>query len=244
LAVVIAGLGVIVGITRFRGGFHPVHSDPSAVPPVPTAGGPGVGSGPTTLASPVTPQRLSTEAGTQRPAAAGANEAATEPGAYALPSAWCTGPMPLQASAIDDDARRLVPLPVDPVRCVVHVGADAGAGAPVEAVSLYRPGFRPVGVYLADVGADGQGWPMPTPLSGPLIGCPGEPGVVVAQVETAAAIEPLERLCLGLCVPVAPLVADPKGCLAMSYAVWKLSELPLLWEVVSLRGRAGAGGAW
>jgi hypothetical protein len=50
--------------------------------------------------------------------------------------------------------------------------------------------------------------------------------------------QPLERLCLGLCVPVAPLVADPERCLAMSSAVSKLSELPLLWEVVSLRGRA------
>jgi hypothetical protein len=129
---------------------------------------------------------------------------------------------------------------------VVHVGgagADAGAAAPVEVVSLDRPGYRPVGVILAEVGADGQGWPTPTPLSGPLIGCPGEPGVVVAQVETAAAIEPLERLCLGLCVPVAPLVADPERCGAVASAVAKLSELPLLWELVSLRGRAGAGGA-
>jgi hypothetical protein len=168
-------------------------------------------------------------------------------GAHALPAAWCAGPLPLQASAIDDDTGRLVPLPVDPVGCVIHVGAagaDARAGAPVNGVSLYRPGFRPVGVYLADVGADGQGWPTPTPLSGPLIGCPGEPGVVVAQVETAAVIEPLERLCLGLCVPVAPLVADPERCGAVASAVAKLSELPLLWEIVSLRGRAAAGGAW
>ena len=169
---------------------------------------------------------------------------AAGPGAPALPATWCTGPLPLQASAVDDDAGRLVPLPVDPVRCVVHVGADAGAGAPVEAVSLYRPGYRPVGVYLAEVGADGQGWPMPTPLYGPLIGCPGEPGVVVAQVEIAEVIEPLERLCLGLCVPVAPLVADPERCGAVASAVARLSELPLLWEVVSLRGRAGAGGGW
>ena len=66
---------------------------------------------------------------------------------------------------------------------------------------------------------------------------------MVAQVETAAAIEPLERLCLGLCVPVAPLVADPERRLALASAVAKLSELPLLWELVSLRGRADAGGA-
>lgn len=134
-----------------------------------------------------------------------------------------------------------MPLPVDPDRCVVHVrgpGVDAGARAPIYSVALYRPGYRPVGVFLTEGGEDGKGWPMPTPLSGPLIGCPGEPGVEVAQVESAAAIEPLERLCLGLCVPVAPFVADPERCSAVASAVAKLSEVPLLWEVVSLRGRA------
>lgn len=207
-----------------RDGGQPQRAKPPSVPEV---------------AEPSAIRQTAPLSGPVQPQAASAAPAAG-PGAHVLPAAWCAGPLPLQALA-DDGSGQLAPLPVDPVRCVVLIdgaGAAAPGRAPVEVVSLYRPGFRPEGVYLAEVGADGQGWPTPTPLSGPLIGCPGEPGVVVAQVETAAVIEPLERLCLGLCVPVAPFVADPERCLAMSSAVSKLSELPLLWEVVSLRGRA------
>lgn len=238
LAIVIGGLGIIVGMTSLRGGAPAGRPDPSAAHRAPTAGAPVADPAPFT---PVTTQSPSAAPGTQSPAADGAIGAATEPGAHKLPAAWCTGPMPLQAMA-HDGAGRMVLLAVDPVRCVVQLdgrGADGAAYEPFDVVALYQPGFRPEGVRLVDVGADGRGWPAPTPLKGPLIGCPGEPGVSVVQVESAAGVEPLARLCVGVCVPVAPLLADPERCSAAAGAVAQLSELPLLWDLVSLRGGAG-----
>ena len=239
LAVVFAGFGVIVGMTCLRGGAPPVHSDTSAEHPTPTAGRPVVAPAPATPVTPVNPPSPSTAVDTQRPA--GANEAATERGTHTLPATWCTGPMPLQAIT-HDSAGRLVPLRVDPVRCTLHLdgrAADGAAYEPIDSLQLYTPGFRPEGVRLIDVGSDGRGWPLPTPLAGPLIGCPGELGVSVAQVESAAGVEPLDLLCVGVCVPVAPLLADPEHCYAAGSVVVKLSGLPLLWDIVSLRALPG-----
>ena len=241
LAIVIGGLGIIVGMTSLRGGAPLVPSDPTAVHRAPTAGGPVADPAPATPVTPVTPQGPSSALGTQSPAADGATGAATEPGAHKLPAAWCMGPMPLQAMA-RDGAGRMVLLAVDPVRCMVQLDgrrADGAAYGPIYDVSLYQPGFRPEGVRLADVGPDGRGWPAPTPLEGPLIGCPGEPGVSVVQVESAAGVEPLGRLCLGVCVPVASILADPERCSEAQRVAAQLSELPLLWDLVSLRGHAG-----
>ena len=241
LAVVIAGLSVIVGMTRLRGGAPPVHADPSTVQPAPTAVGPVVGPAPATPVTPVTPQRPSTAVGAQRPTADGVNEASTEPRTHVLPAAWCTGPMPLEAITWDTDGRKVL-LRVDPVRCTLHLdgrGADGTAHGPIDTVALYQPGFRPDGVSLAKLGSDGRGWPLPTPLEGPLIGCPEETGLPVAQVESAAGVEPLDLLCVGVCVPVAPLLADPEHCYAAGSVVAELSELPLLWDIVSLRALPG-----
>lgn len=241
LAVMIVGLGITVGMTRLEGGTVPVYPVPPAEHFVPPVRAPVAAPAPATLDNPDSPLTPNTT-GAQGLPADGAIEVATEPGTRALPAAWCKGPMPLQAMA-RVGAGRLIPLPVDPVRCTLQLDGRRDDGVDFEAISdvfLYQPGFRPEGVRLVDIGPDDQGWPEPTPLEGPLIGCPEETGLSVAQVESAAGVEPLDRLCVGLCVPVAPLLADPERCSAAAGVVAQLSELPLLWDLVSLRGRPGA----
>jgi hypothetical protein len=56
--------------------------------------------------------------------------------------------------------------------------------------------------------------------------------VSVAQVESGTMIQPLTEVCLGVCVPVASLVASPEGCSAAASLFSKLSDTPILWAVV------------
>jgi hypothetical protein len=153
-----------------------------------------------------------------------------------VPQAWCAGASAALSPQLfihdkDGEARSFA---LDPVTCAIPPGfGEALQRAHLgDAVSLYRPGFRPVGVYLQEIARGEEAWPEPTPLQGPLLACPGEPGVSVAQVESGTMIQPLTEVCLGVCVPVASLLVSAERCSAASSLFAKLSDTPILWAVV------------
>jgi hypothetical protein len=152
------------------------------------------------------------------------------------PQAWCAGASLAFAPSLtaqDGDGEAAL-FALDPVTCAVPPGFGEALQRVQTGgrVALYRPGFRPVGVDLAAIARGDEAWPAPEPLPGPLLACPGEPGVSVARVESGTMIQPLTEVCLGVCMPVASLVASPERCSAAASLFSKLSDTPILWAVV------------
>jgi hypothetical protein len=152
------------------------------------------------------------------------------------PQAWCAGASLAFAPSLtaqDGDGEAAL-FALDPVTCAVPPGFGEALQRVQTGgrVALYRPGFRPVGVDLAAIARGDEAWPAPEPLPGPLLACPGEPGVSVARVESGTMIQPLTEVCLGVCVPVASLLVSAERCSAASNLFAKLSDTPILWAVV------------